>query len=83
MGHNLDINTDYSKTFQTAQMNMKIFIPTNEPSEKALKQGYCFRPFDINAYSYHFSMAENTQNLFNKNVITGTETTSKGKTCVE
>lgn len=64
-------------------MNMKIFIPTNEINEQALEQGYCFRPFDINAYSYHLSIDENTQNLFNKKVMIGTDITSKGKTCVE
>ncbi len=59
---------------------MKIFIPINDSNEDALDQGFSFRPFDISAYAYHLSSDENTQNLFNKNVTTGTETTNNGKT---
>jgi len=62
---------------------MKIFIPANEFNEDALDKGFCFVPFDIQAYAYHLSIEEKTQNLFNKKVKTGTEITSKGKTSVE
>ena len=59
---------------------MKVFIPSNELDEKIANQGFSFKPFNINAYAYHLSNDEKTQNLFNKKVNTGTQVTNNGKT---
>lgn len=63
---------------------MKIFIPTNDGEDGLEKYGYVLKPLIIEAYRYHLylSTEEKTQNLFNKNVKTGTMITNKGNTRV-
>lgn len=62
---------------------MKIFIPANEINDSYLQKGFAFKPLIIEAYKYHLDVSdeENTQNLLNKKVNTGTVTTSNGNTC--
>jgi len=63
----------------------QIFIPSNDSNREMIENGFLFKPLIIEAYRYHVlvSELEKTQNLFNKNVKTGTTTTSVGRTRVE